>query len=305
MIGIEEIAGYIPPHRISNDALAKQYGLEENFIQEKIGVIKHSVMGEDESAMTMCLEAFKDLQKKIEIENIDVIITITQNPDYNIPHLSALLHKELGFDKKTACFDISLGCSGYVYGLSIIQSFMHSNNFKKGLLFTADPYSRIVDKNDKNTALLFGDGASVTLLSENAKFYPKRTLFGTDGLAGWDSLICRNQKLEMNGRQVFSFAATEVPKQIKQLLEAENLNLADIDLFILHQGSRYIVQTIQKRLGVEECKVPYEIFDYGNTISSSIPLILRNYLCNKDIKRIVLSGFGVGFSWASSILTKE
>lgn len=109
----------------------------------------------------------------------------------------------------------------------------------------------------------------------------------------------------MNGRQVFSFAATEVPKQIQQLLEAENLNLKDIDLYILHQGSRYIVQTIQKRLGVEQHKVPYEIFDYGNTISSSIPLILRNHLHNKGIKRIIVSGFGVGFSWASSILTKE
>lgn len=174
MIGIEEIAGYIPQHRISNDTLAKQYGLDESFIQEKIGVIRHSVMGANETATTMCLKAFKDLQTKTNTENIDVVVAITQNPDYNVPQLSALLHKELGLDKKTACFDVSLGCSGYVYGLSIVQSFMCLNGFKRGLLFTADPYSRIIDQNDKDTALLFGDGASVTLLSENAEFYPKK-----------------------------------------------------------------------------------------------------------------------------------
>ncbi|TLD88201.1 ketoacyl-ACP synthase III [Helicobacter sp. MIT 05-5294] len=305
MVGIEEIAGYIPQGRISNDELAKQYKLEENFIREKIGVINHSVMGVDETAMDMCLNAFKNLQNKVNVENIDAVVVVTQNPDFKLPHLSAMLHKELEMSKSVACFDISLGCSGYVYGLSIMQSFMEANGFKRGLLFTADPYSRIVDKDDKDTSLLFGDGASVTLLSENAKFHSKRILFGTDGLAGWDSLICRNQKLEMNGRQVFSFAATEVPKQIQRLLEMEDMKIVDIDLFILHQGSRYIVKTIQKRLGVEESKVPYEIFDYGNTISSSIPLILANHLHNQNIKKVVLSGFGVGFSWASLVLIKE
>lgn len=304
MIGIEEIAGYIPQNRISNYALAQKYGLEESFIQNKIGVISRSVMGENESVLTMCLEAFRNLQRKIDVSNIDAVVGITQNPLYNIPHLSALLHKELGLSKNTACFDVALGCSGYVYGLSILQSFMTCNGFKRGLLFSADSYSKIIDENDKNTALLFGDGASVTLLGEKGEFHIQKTLFGSDGL-GWDSLICQDRKLEMNGRQVFNFAATEVPKQITQLLDVQNLSDRDIDLYILHQGSRYIVQTIQKRLGVEESKVPYEILEYGNTISSSIPLILMNYLHQKDIKRIVLSGFGIGFSWASSILVKE
>lgn len=304
MIGIAEIAGYIPQNRVSNNALAKEYGLEEKFLRDKIGVLNRSVMDTGETATTMCLKAFEELNRKADIEKIDVVVAITQNPDYNVPHLSALLHKELGLDKDTACFDISLGCSGYVYGLSILQSFMTCNGLKSGLLFTADPYSRIVDKKDKDTALLFGDAASVTLLNEKAILYPKKTLFGSDGALGWNSLICRNHKLEMNGRQVFSFAATEVPKQIQQLLAMENLNIQDIDLFILHQGSRYIVQTIQKRLGVEEERVPYEILDYGNTISSSIPLVLRNHL-RTNAKRIAISGFGVGFSWASSILIKE
>ncbi|RDU63226.1 MULTISPECIES: ketoacyl-ACP synthase III [Helicobacter] len=304
MIGIVGIAGYIPENRVSNNALAKEYGLEEKFLHDKIGVLNHSIMDKSETALTMCLKAFEELKHQVNIEKIDVVAVITQNPDYNVPHLSALLHKELGLDKNTACFDVSLGCSGYVYGLSILQSFMLCNGFKSGLLFTADPYSRIVDKKDKDTALLFGDAASVTLLGERAIFYPKKTLFGSDGVLGWDSLICRNQKLEMNGRQVFSFAATEVPKQIQQLLTMENLNIQEIDLFILHQGSRYIVETISKRLGVDSSKVPYEILDYGNTISSSIPLVLRNHL-HANARKIVISGFGVGFSWASSILTKE
>ncbi len=301
MIGIKEIAGYIPSRRISNVSLAEKFALEEHFLRDKIGVLSRSRMDVDESALTMCLRAFENLQQKTRIDKIVVVVVVTQNPPSNIPHLSALLHKELGFDKNVACFDISLGCSGYVYALSIVQSFMLCHKMDCGLLFTADPYSRIIDENDKDTSLLFGDGASVTLMSEGG-FYPKRTLFGSDGM-GSSALYC-DKNLKMNGRAVFSFAATEIPKQIFELLSMENLGMSDIDLCILHQGSRYIVQTIQKRLGIEESKVPYEIFEYGNTVSSSIPLVLMNHL-HKDIERILISGFGVGFSWASSILVKE
>jgi len=175
----------------------------------------------------------------IDISDIDVAILVTQNPDRNIPHSSAEIHGKLNMSETTACFDISLGCSGYVYALSVIQSFMQSNNFKEGLLFTCDPYSKIMDKNDRNTELLFGDAASVTLLSENPKYTSGKFLFGTIG-KGRENLIC-NDKLFMNGRGIYEFAAKYVPNDFKKSLKINGLSPDDIDKVIFHQGSKHII----------------------------------------------------------------
>ena len=255
-------------------------------------------------ASDLCVKAYKNLLDKIDLDknDIDCCIVVTQNPDFNIPHTSAIVHGKLDFPHECACFDISLGCSGYVYGLSNIISFMQSNNLKNGLLFTADPYSDIIDKDDKNTALLFGDGATVTYINNEAKFVPKDFRFGTDG-SGYKELLC-NEKLYMNGRAVFNFTATTIPKHIHKILEQNNLEDQDIDKYILHQGSKYIVDTIRKRLKVSEDKVPFDMYEYGNTVSSSIPIILEKEMQKDQNKKLVISGFGVGLSWASAILEK-
>ncbi len=227
---------------------------------------------------------------------------VTQNPDFNIPHTSAIVHGKLDLPQECACFDISLGCSGYVYGLSNIISFMKNNDLKNGLLFTADPYSEIVDKEDKNTALLFGDGATVTYINDDAKFIPIDFSFGTNGSA-YKELLCED-KFYMNGRAVFSFTATTIPKHIKAILQKNELEDNNIDKYILHQGSKYIVDTIRKRLKVDESKVPFDMHEYGNTISSSIPIILEKEMCKDENKIMVLSGFGVGLSWGSAIIKR-
>ena len=304
MLGIKEIASYLPERKISNYEKKEKFNIDDKFIEEKIGVRYHTLKEENEKASDLCIKAYENLIKKIDIkkEDIDCVVVVTQNPDFNIPHTSAILHGKLGLNKSCACFDISLGCSGYVYGLSIIISFMKYNHLKKGLLFTADPYSDIIDHNDKNTDLLFGDGATVTYISDNAKLIPIDFIFGTDGEL-YKELICQ-EKLKMNGRAVFSFTATIVPKQIKDILEKNGLNDNDIDKYIIHQGSKYIVDTIRKRLKIDKKKIPFDILDYGNTISSSIPMILEKELENKNSKRFVISGFGVGLSWGSAILEK-
>jgi len=305
MLGIEAIASYLPEKKISNYEKKEKFDIDDEFIENKIGVRYHSVKDENEQTSDLCVKAYENLTKKIDIEkeNIDCCIVITQNPDFNIPHTSAVLHGKLGLSENCACFDISLGCSGYVYGLSNIISFMKYNNLKNGLLFTSDPYSEIIDHNDKNTDLLFGDGATITYISNNAKLIPTDFSFGTNGKL-YEELICQ-EKLKMNGRAVFSFTATVVPKHIKDLLEKNSLSDDDIDRYILHQGSRYIVDTVRKRLKVAEKKVPFDILDYGNTISSSIPIILEKELENRELKRFVISGFGVGLSWGSAILEKK
>ncbi|MBE0515336.1 ketoacyl-ACP synthase III [Sulfurimonas sp.] len=304
MLGIKEIASYIPDKKISNYDKKEQFELDDDFIENKIGVKTHSIKEQGEKASDLCVKAFENLIQKIGLnkETIDCCVVVTQNPDYNIPHTSAIVHGKLELSQDCACFDISLGCSGYVYGLSNIISFMKSNGLKNGLLFTADPYSEIVDSEDKNTALLFGDGATVTYISEAGIYMPKGFSFGTNG-EHYKELLCKD-KLYMNGRAVFNFTATTIPKHIQQLLEKNGLEDKDVDKYVLHQGSKYIVDTIRKRLKIDENKVPFDMYEYGNTISSSIPIILEKEMKNSDNKRFVISGFGVGLSWGSAIIEK-
>lgn len=304
MLGIKEIASYIPEKRVSNYYKKDKFDLDDDFIENKIGVKSHSLKEEDEKSSDLCVKAFENLINKIdiEVESIDCCIVVTQNPDFNIPHTSAIVHGKLGLSNECACFDISLGCSGYVYGLSNIISFMKNNGLKNGLLFTADPYSEVIDKDDKNTALIFGDGASVTYITDTPIFVPQDFSFGTNG-ASYKELICEDT-LYMNGRAVFNFTATTIPKHIQKLLEKNKLNDENIDKYVLHQGSKYIVDTIRKRLKIDAGKVPFDMAEYGNTVSSSIPIILEKEINNNENKIMVLSGFGVGLSWASAIIKK-
>jgi 3-oxoacyl-[acyl-carrier-protein] synthase-3 len=302
MIGIAEISSYIPSKRLSNIERKEQFNTDEDFIYNKIGVGRVAVKDADEDTSDLAAKAFLNLEKKIAVNRneIEAIILITQNPDTNIPHSSALIHEMLDFPESCACFDISLGCSGFVYGLSVIQSFMESNGMKKGLLFTSDPYSKIIDPKDKNTAPLFGDAASVSYLTDDPVYNAENFTFGTIGKES-SSLICKENVLSMNGRGIFNFAAKYIPIDLKNLLSKSNLNMEDIDKFIFHQGSKFIIDTLIKRTGINSNKVIFDIADYGNTVSSSIPIILEKILHQKN-KYIFISGFGVGLSWSSSIL---
>jgi len=305
MQGIKDIAVYIPEKRNSNRDLLARFELEESFLVEKIGVLERAIKDESEDTSDMALEALERLivQSGIARESIDVLVVITQNPDSNIPHVSALVQGKANLSNDCAAFDLSLGCSGYVYGVSVLQSFLASNGLSNGVLITCDPYSKIINLNDKNTVLLFGDAATATLISHEPKYVCESFVFGTQGdLTG--ALVCNNNQLHMNGREVFNFAAVKVPQTIQKLLQKANLEKADIDAYIFHQGSRYIVETLAKRLGIEIAKVRIDIESTGNTVSSSIPILLKQEIDSRVSKNIVLSGFGVGLSWASCICKK-
>ncbi len=179
---------------------------------------------------------------------------------------------------------------------------MAANGFKKGLLFTSDPYSKIVDPEDKNTSMLFGDAATVTLLSESPCLIPGKFTFGTLG-SEYEKLMCKEGVLFMNGRAVFNFAAKTVPDDIRLMARKNDISLEEIDKFLFHQGSKIIVDTITKKLGIPKDKVPYVIHDYGNTISSTIPILISDELHSEN-NNIAICGFGVGLSWASGLLKR-
>ena len=303
MIGIEAIGVHLPDRRIDNRERVDEFGIDENFLEHKTGMLRLARKEEAQDTSDLCCLAFEALcrKKAVALEDIDCIVVCTQNPDgAGLPHTSAIVHGKLELSDHCAAFDISLGCSGYVYGLSVVQSFMQANDLQKGILFTADPYSKVIDPNDKDTSLLFGDAATATLLGANPVWHLGKFLFGTRG-AEFDAIRVDSDDglLKMNGRGVYTFSATTMPPNIVQVLENNGVELKDVDRFVLHQGSRFIVDTLRKRLGVDEDKVPFESADYGNTVSSSIPIILEDMT---DCRVIVIAGFGVGLSWGSTVL---
>lgn len=306
MIGIKAISTYLPESRINNLDRAEKLGSSSDQVKNRIGFKKIAQLGNDENTLSLAYAALSKLinTQKIQPESIEVLVVVSQNPDRNIPHLSAELHGQAGLSKTCACFDVGLGCSGYVYGLSVIQAFMTANNMSKGVLVTADPYSRIVDQTDKATALIFGDGATATLIETEPVYSLGITKFGTYG-ADAEKLKNDDGVLYMNGRAVFNFAATHVPKHIEEVVQSNDLILENIDYYLVHQGSLYIVQTIADRLKVSRSVVPFHAAEYGNTISSSIPFMLSELLDRNDLKNIVLSGFGLGLSWASTVIKRE
>lgn len=306
MIGIQAIGTYIPPGRTDNREHMAQFAVDESFLTDKIGMLRLSVKADTQDTSTLCCLAFADLQQKtgLQPEDIECLVVCTQNPDgHGLPHTSAIVHGLLGLPDHCAVFDISLGCSGFVYGLSIIQSFMQANGFRKGVLLTADPYSKIIDADDKNTRLLFGDAATATLISDTPVWRSGVFVFGSHGKDHASIAVNPDtHKLAMNGRAVFTFSATVVPQNITAMLKANQLTVADIDCFALHQGSRYIVETLIKKLAIPPHKAPFVASDYGNTVSSSIPLLLSTL--DTGLNTVAIAGFGVGLSWASTVLIK-
>lgn len=307
MIGINNIASAFPNNSRDNLEQAKKFGEEEDFVRDRLGPLKLPLLDEGMETSDLATDAVLNLLDKSQIpaESIQCLIVCTQNPDgAGLPHTAAIVQDKANLPKSIAAFDISLGCSGYVYGLNIVKGLMEAAGYENGILVTCDPYSKILDFDDRNTAMLFGDAATATLMSTNYQFAIGKCNYATDG-NGSIHLVNSQGTLHMNGRQVFNFAASKVPVQIKSLLEEENISADDVDLFILHQGSKYIVDTIRKRLKVPESKVPFLMEKTGNTVSSSIPLILKEYLEDNRYKKLLLSGFGVGLSWGSILIERK
>lgn len=303
---LHTIASYLPSQYIDNLAQAAAFGETEDFIRSKIGPLQLPKKEAAEDTSDMAVNAVRALLSKTALaaDAVEALVLVTQNGDDTLPHTSARVHAKLGLPKTTAVFDVSLGCSGYVYGLQILKGFMQASGFTKGILVTADPYSKIIDPTDRATTLLFGDAATATLLSDDGTWALSRPLMCSDG-AGADNIVVKDGKFQMKGRQVFNFAATVVPKQIKALLEQEQLSEADIDSYCLHQGSAGILDAIARRFPDVKDKFINKLALTGNTVSSSIPLLLEDEIEKPGNNKILISGFGVGLSWASMVLTRK
>ncbi len=307
MIGIRSIASYIPEGRIDNIAQAQSFGRDEEFVHNKLGTTTLSVKADHEETSDLCVRAVQNLLAKnpqLKLEDVQALVVVTQNGDAEgLPHTSAIAQHKLGLPTHAACFDVSLGCSGYVYGLYVLKGFMQAAGLRNAILVTADPYSKIMDRADRMTTLLFGDAATATWLGPDPVWELGPARFGGDG-AGAEYLAVKDGCFHMNGRQVFNFASLKIIPHMQDVLDELDMSLDDVDAFCLHQGSGAIVDAIAKRLGDNGSKVIKDMFGAGNTVSSSIPMLLEHYGFDGKWNNTLLSGFGVGLSWGSALLVR-
>jgi 3-oxoacyl-[acyl-carrier-protein] synthase-3 len=315
-LGIERISSYFPSRTVPAEQLASDFGFDVSFVRGKLGIEKIFVADENERASDMAAAALARLIADVPglADRIDALVVCTQTPDYQLPHVSAIVHERAGLSDRVAAFDISLGCSGFVYGLSVLEAFLERNGLSTGVLITSETYSKVIDDTDQNTKCLFSDAAAATLVSDRGRLRAGRYTFGTAGKKH-DHLIVRPaighetaqlRRLSMNGRGIFDFVIGSIPADIQACLEANELTLADLDLLVFHQASGFMLDMLAKRLGVSgDARMVRTLAEHGNTVSSSIPLALQPYVDDEQARRVLISGFGVGLSWASTILRSE
>ena len=309
---IRGIGTYLPEKTVGNDELIERFDWDREFLEVKLGIHQRHIAAEGEGASDMGVAAAEDLFAKcpdLRREDVQLLIVCTQNPDYGLPHTSALVQDRLGLPTTTACFDVGLGCSGFVYGLSIAHSMLETLNLTNALIVTSDPYSKVIDPADRGTSPLFGDGAAATWISRTgAGGQIGLFTFGTDG-AGARNLIVEPDAdgvrcLSMNGRAIFEFMLERIPSDLERCAESNGLTTDEIDLFLLHQASAHMLGYVTKRMKLDPARVPIRMQDTGNLVSSSIPFLIARLAGQGDLagKTTLLSGFGVGLSWASTVV---
>ncbi len=309
---IRGIGTYLPERVLGNDELIERFEWDRSFLEEKLGIHERRIAAEGEGSAAMGIAAAEDLFAKcpdLEREDVQLLIVCTQNPDYGLPHTSALVQDRLGLATTTACFDVGLGCSGFVYGLGIVRGMLETLGLDNALLVTSDPYSKVIDPADRGTSPLFGDGAAAAWITrEGAGGQIGELVFGTDG-SGYRNLIVEENEegvscLSMAGRAIFEFMLTTVPNDIARACDANGIAQADIDVYLLHQASNHMLSQLIRRVGLDPAMVPIRIGQTGNLVSSSIPFLIADLAAKGELagKTALLSGFGVGLSWATGVV---
>ena len=322
---------YFPENCLSNSDLESEFPeWTADKIEQKVGIVSRHVASENETPLDMAEHACRALfEKNPELkDSVDYLLFCTQNPDHILPGNSSILQNRLGLPTSIGALDYNLGCSGYVYGLSLAKGLLKGGIANGVLLITAEAYTRRIHPKDKGNRSIFGDAATVTFLNREDAGGIGEFVLGTDG-SGAENLIIRNgglrhktekaeekeygsgniytdNDLYMDGPEIFNFTIEAVPPLVKQALEKNRLDKEDINLFILHQANSYILNFLRKM-----CRIPAEKFylnmkNTGNTVSSTIPVAIRDAidsgLLHKGDK-VLIAGFGVGYSYGATVLT--
>lgn len=273
-------------------------------IKNKSGIGSIRICNESEDAVIL---AQKLLEKSENIKKIlasDLIIVVSESKKLSIPPISSQILHKLGIFENTIVLDIDSGCAGYVQALQIVDSFFQNSLIKNGAIITTDAYSKYIEKGDRSVSPIFGDGASITFLKNDDHISIKSFNNGSDmEKFNFLQIKCNvGNKLKMNGSEVFMFVKKNIPSSVRKCLNQSSLSVEEIDYFFFHQASKLVIEELRKDLGISEKKSPFIIKETGNLVSTSIPFLVHDFINELCGKKIILSGFGVGLSWATILM---
>ncbi|MFG1199455.1 ketoacyl-ACP synthase III [Pediococcus acidilactici] len=313
---IIDSAKYSPERIITNDELAQTLDTSDEWISKRTGIKQRHRIDEETNAV-MATRVAEDLLAKTDTapEEVDLIVVATMSPDYQTPSVAAQVQGALKASRAMA-FDISAACSGFVYGMSVVNQMLQSPNYHKALLIGSEALSRLLDWQDRSTAVLFGDSAagvlvendpasSASLIAERLTTYGDLGEYLTAGNVAALTDSTQSYFFQMNGRKVYEFATNRVPESIREVLQAAEIDARDVKYFLLHQANARIIKSVAKRLELPIEKFPINIADYGNTAAASEPLLLAELMQEHKIQRgdiIVFSGFGGGLTIGTNVI---
>ncbi|WP_286844703.1 MULTISPECIES: 3-oxoacyl-ACP synthase III family protein [Sphingobacterium] len=317
---LKHISVYLPDKSVTNEDIAEMFpSWESSKIFEKVGIKNRYVADSKEGVANMAVAAIRNLQLEtgIDLSQIDYFLLCTQSPDYQIPTTACIVQHRVGLSNNCGAIDINQGCSGYIYGLSLASALVSSGIANNVLLVTADVYSKHIHNSDKGNMSLFGDAATASLISSDGKYEIGKFSLGTDG-SGYDKLIIKNSGLFsksfnqddpenflfMDGAAVFDFTAKRIPQLIEENLVLNGLAKDDINLFVFHQANTFMLNFLRNRIKIEKNRFLINMENYGNTVSSSIPLAFKDSFDGEN-RNVMMVGFGVGLSWGAVVLLNK
>ena len=332
-VGITAMAACVPSRVIDNYHYDLDIWPEDEVkkVVDKVGVTERRFADEKTCSSDLCFAAAEKLiaDNNIDRSEIDLVVFLSQTPDYRMPATSILLQDRLGLPMTTMAFDVSLGCSGFISAMTIVYSMMQNGGFHKALLLDGETRSKVYSRKDKREAFIFGDAGVAALIERDEKFGESCFSLNSDGSRGDLIMIpgggYRNmssaetlkekvvdeygnirsdEQAYMNGVDVFNFVIVEIPKDIRKLLAASGEDVQNLDFYVFHQANAFINNYIAKKMKLDKTKIPWTIQKYGNTSSVSVPLTICSELKDRmhGEKKILMSAFGVGMAWASAVV---
>lgn len=327
---IKGISYYLPERIVTNEELLQEFpewSVEK--VAAKVGVNARHLADSDETAGDMAEKAARRLFSEygIKVEEIDFVMLCTQSPDYFLPSTACILQHRLGIPTTAGAFDYNLGCSGCIYGLAIAKGLISAGIAKNVLVLTAETYNKYLHPSDKSNRSIFGDGAAACLVSTEGMAEIGDFALGTDG-SGAENLIVKSgasrqrqatgfsctddeghkrfdDYLYMNGGAIFNFTLDAVPNMMNQVLERNGMEKDNIDYYVFHQANKFMLNTIRKVCVLPKDKFYINLENTGNTVSSTVMIALKDSLDKCIIQNgmtVMITGFGVGLSWAGTIL---
>lgn len=334
---VQSIAYHLPERVLDNSLLEAQFpewSVEK--IRGKTGIDRRHIAAEGETSADLAEHAARRLFERdgVDPASIDFLLFCTQSPDYFLPTTACVLQDRLGLRTDSGALDFNLGCSGYVYGLGLAKGLIETGQARTVLLLTGETYSKVIHARDKSVRTLFGDAGAATLVAgEEASDGPPTIgpfVYGTDG-RGAGNLIVKTgafrvprspegateesdefgntrsaDHLYMNGGEIFTFTLRAVPQAVDALLDAAKIGIHQVDLVVLHQANAYMLEHLRKKIRVPKERFIVELDEVGNTVSNTIPIALERARQKNLLKpgaRVMLVGFGVGYSWGATMLT--